>query len=996
MMMKMNNQALQFQPLQRREQDYEYACMQTQTVGSCRFQMDSFSKDRNDSDDIYYREKRSQFIENFKNIEKTKEYGEKHYSIGCQKENFQSLVHLNGFYIDLVNHSITKGILKEDFLSSKFMHSINNSTEIIAVLALISLPNEAPVQEYKQFEGKGVEIITKQIKESKAQLRQDILIAQRFFDPKDRFIKSEDDPELQLENDITECLIDKIYGCKVIITNCSSTRADYQVLLELPNGAIPVQTVFYTKSFTINCQPYTTQRIEYFFISQKLAHFLLGQIVSVAQEGQLKVIEQKSIKNLEAIEDILAKGNKDDILNFLATKNIFNRNIFKAEDIRYLLKDKDFYLKVISIYRKRRFNDYETLKYSIYHADQQSMKELFLHNNCQELFNKTFKYFQCSLFEVNNIRMLEYYPLISKRVHKLTSEAKGILNVEFRNQYIDFLTYLVEKPKHSLSDKLGFIYYLLLQERINEAIQIYKTITEVDTQGEAILQYDYFTAYLDFYIGYPNFSEAREICEKYLNYPIIHWRNIFYDVANLLAEYDGDDDENQKLQTETTVKQKQTEQAKKEETLQSTIEGNQIQITYSNLNKVVIQFYKIDLEILYSRNPFLNWNEEDFAFVLLNSVLETTLEAQQQPGLTYKKSVTIPEELRKFNLIIQIKGISKRTSNRYYSTSLQVQIIENYGQIRVSDSEGKYLSKVYVKAYIKEKNGKELFYKDGYTDLREEDLIMLLQVHLIQMRLLNFHYQSQVMNMDQLQRKLTLLLKLVNLKLKLNLYLINGMKGQQVNRSNKIIYMNRRNLINVNDLSFNQQIQQIIYFIIKLMFEIITLNDVIGISATYLHNYQQMLIKIIKEKYEYRPLKNYGYCVKILGVKTSDGHIQDGDILYSVIIEILSFQPIQSELIYGKIDDQTEEGLTVKFLENNINKKCLFGFIPKDQLLNAKFDKEKQVWICCCDKKKFYYIKGEEIKFKVNQLNFDTADQIQQIIQGRMNEIGLGGVNWWI
>lgn len=36
----------------------------------------------------------------------------------------------------------------------------------------------------------------------------------------------------------------------------------------------------------------------------------------------------------------------------------------------------------------------------------------------------------------------------------------------------------------------------------------------------------------------------------------------------------------------------------------------------------------------------------------------------------------------------------------------------------MSDRNGKYLSKIYVKIYIKEKNGKESFYKDGYTDLR--------------------------------------------------------------------------------------------------------------------------------------------------------------------------------------------------------------------------------------------------------------------------------------
>lgn len=69
-------------------------------------------------------------------------------------------------------------------------------------------------------------------------------------------------------------------------------------------------------------------------------------------------------------------------------------------------------------------------------------------------------------------------------------------------------------------------------------------------------------------------------------------------------------------------------------------------------------------------------------------------------------------------MFIQIKGVDKRTSNRYFSTSLNVQVMENFGQIRVSDASGKYLSKVYVKAYLKEKSGPESFYKDGYTDLR--------------------------------------------------------------------------------------------------------------------------------------------------------------------------------------------------------------------------------------------------------------------------------------
>ena len=48
-------------------------------------------------------------------------------------------------------------------------------------------------------------------------------------------------------------------------------------------------------------------------------------------------------------------------------------------------------------------------------------------------------------------------------------------------------------------------------------------------------------AYCDFYNGYPNFVRAREIIEKYLDYPVIAWRNLFYDMANQLAEYDGEE-----------------------------------------------------------------------------------------------------------------------------------------------------------------------------------------------------------------------------------------------------------------------------------------------------------------------------------------------------------------------------------------------------------------------------------------------------------------------
>ena len=46
--------------------------------------------------------------------------------------------------------------------------------------------------------------------------------------------------------------------------------------------------------------------------------------------------------------------------------------------------------------------------------------------------------------------------------------------------------------------------------------------------------------YIYKYIIKQVFTKAREIVEKYLDYPVISWRNLFYEIANQLMEYDGD------------------------------------------------------------------------------------------------------------------------------------------------------------------------------------------------------------------------------------------------------------------------------------------------------------------------------------------------------------------------------------------------------------------------------------------------------------------------
>ncbi len=79
----------------------------------------------------------------------------------------------------------------------------------------------------------------------------------------------------------------------------------------------------------------------------------------------------------------------------------------------------------------------------------------------------------------------------------------------------------------------------------------------------------------------------------------------------------------------------------------------------------------------------------------------------------------MPKRFANSNVLVEIVGGGLTKSRAYYSNSMAVQVIENYGQVAVKhQTSGRPLPKVYVKVYARMKDGRVRFYKDGYTDLR--------------------------------------------------------------------------------------------------------------------------------------------------------------------------------------------------------------------------------------------------------------------------------------
>jgi hypothetical protein len=250
-------------------------------------------------------------------------------------------------------------------------------------------------------------------------------------------------------------------------------------------------------------------------------------------------------------------------------------------------------------------------------------------------------------------------------------------------------------------------YYLLLQDRITEALGMFDRIDAAPLQSR--LQYDYFAGYLAFYREQSDV--AHQIAVRYADYPVDRWRTAFRTIDQHLDQAGGSDVE---VLDPEDRNQRQVQLAATEASFDFDIQARQVHVHYQNVSEVQVNYYLMDIELLFSRNPFVQQFSGQFSSIRPNRSEKLAL----PPG---QATVTfpLPEELHSANLLIELVGGGKTQAHAHYANSLTVQLNENYGQLQVTDAgSGKPLPTTYVKVYAKMRDGSVNYYKDGYTDLR--------------------------------------------------------------------------------------------------------------------------------------------------------------------------------------------------------------------------------------------------------------------------------------
>ena len=256
---------------------------------------------------------------------------------------------------------------------------------------------------------------------------------------------------------------------------------------------------------------------------------------------------------------------------------------------------------------------------------------------------------------------------------------------------------------------MSVVYYLFLQDRVEEALAWFHTIKPESLPTR--LQHDYFRCYANLYEQ--QVADARTVAARYAEFPVDRWRKLFAEVSAQLDEIEGktaaragDDQPNREAQ--------QAELATSEPTFDFKVENRTIALTWKNLGEVVVNYYQLDPEFAFSASPFVSKEASRFSIVKPTKTSVTKL-----PDGKDTLDIPLPAEFARANVLVEVIGAGQRKAQPYHANTLKLTLAENYGRLEVRDvANDKALNKVYVKVYARLQNGTVRFFKDGYTDLR--------------------------------------------------------------------------------------------------------------------------------------------------------------------------------------------------------------------------------------------------------------------------------------
>ena len=651
----------------------------------------------------------------YRQLDRTKEWAENNYYRLLIAQQLSDLVKPNRFWQD---YALWDGA--QPFVSPHLAEATGSFTEMLLALAALDLPFPS---DYKGGttkrddntvtltpNGKGIlfhqEIRTAEDDKEGTQL----LVSQNFYRHGDRYIEQAGEKSDKFVT--TEFLTGVVYGCQVVVTNPASSRQKLDLLFQIPRGAIPVLQTQATKSLPVVLEPYHTGTYDfhfYFPVAGQFAHYPVHlsrnfKTAASAASFTFNVVPRLTQADKASWEYVSQNSEPAEVLAFLEQNNLLALNL---DLMAWRLKDPDFARKGLSLLRSRHIWHPTSWSYSLLHDIKDGVSDFLMH--ADGFLAQCGTFIDTPLVRIDPVQRhlyqhLEYSPLVNARAHQLGA-SRTILNDKLRAQFEALMKALSYRPTLVEEDHLAAVYYLALQDRIEEAIARFASVDPARIAEK--LQYDYLKAWLA--MCQADTATARTIATAHAALPIDHWKAKFTELASQLDEIEGkaaaapkDDDRDAT----------QDRLAAKEPAISVKIENKTVALDYRNLTEVTVNYYPMDLEFLFSANPFVTQDTSRFRMIRPNKTEKVMLPAGEHHVFA------LPAEFQSANVLVEITGGGLTKAEAAYANELDVQLSEGFGRLQVRHAADKRpLSKVYVKVFA-DVNGTPTFYKDGYTDLR--------------------------------------------------------------------------------------------------------------------------------------------------------------------------------------------------------------------------------------------------------------------------------------
>ncbi len=625
----------------------------------------------------------------------------------------ESLIAFNRFWLDLAAWD-GKGA----FLSPNFNACGRNANEALMCLAVLDLPFKAERPDVT-VDGSTLRVkarapmllFYKDTRRSDKVAAESPLLVRQSFCPLDEPYRSVDGRKV--ENFITGDFQPGVpYSASLIVTNPTGLERQLDVLAQIPAGTIPLAGKPATLAVTKKVAPFGVLTLTLSFYFPAAGEFPVYPLhvtqdgVVVAHSGQrpLRVTDQPAPEDRASWAVLARDGSNEDVLKRLQTENLNDTDL---DEILWRLKDRAFFLKVTQVLRDRLCFSVGVWAYGFHHDDPETIRT-YLENSLR--IRNLGAWLDSPLLSIRprvhgNWQTLEFDPLINPRAHRFGEDPR-LTHPAASQHYQEFLDQLAWKPALDSADQLDLTVFLLLQDRIEEALERFAKIDPAKLPSR--LHYDYLQAVVLFHQEKP--ADARAIAANHLPaLPAGLWHDRFQTVIDqadeITALAKADHSKRPALPASVAPMLDLT-----------LVADGKLVIKHRGLDKATLRLFSVDLEVLFSKDPFLkgDGNSDGQPSILPNEQREIVL--AKDPS---EMSIELPPTFRKGNVLIAAQAGNTKLLKVLDSKDLDLRQDPVERTVQVLDSATfKPLPKTYIKVYAETKDGRIAFHKDGYTDLR--------------------------------------------------------------------------------------------------------------------------------------------------------------------------------------------------------------------------------------------------------------------------------------